>query len=248
MKTIIWYGLRRNGNHGIINLILKSCVNYVHINDVKLSYSEYLKFRDVDNNQNIISDNIYVGFKNIDVIVISMEDKKIKFNEIKRFSNIENLYKCILIRNPYNFLASIIKTLPGDPPLKHEKNVKFVQEYIKLWKLYAETFLDESEDFIYILYDKFYTDLEYRKHILNLLNIDYEIVKEYLDDKPGYAYSSWNENEVDFNRFLYYKNDPYFDNYVFKDKKIFYFWKSIVKRNNLEMSKELLECINGIKN
>ena len=44
MKIIIQFGLKRSGNHGISNLILKSNNNFVHLNDLNdLDYNKFKK-------------------------------------------------------------------------------------------------------------------------------------------------------------------------------------------------------------
>ena len=47
MKTIILYGLRRSGNHFLISTILQQFSNYVHMNNMNLSYNNYIKYRNI---------------------------------------------------------------------------------------------------------------------------------------------------------------------------------------------------------
>jgi hypothetical protein len=47
MKTIIVYGLRRSGNHFLISSILQQFTNYVHLNDINISFNEYIKYKNI---------------------------------------------------------------------------------------------------------------------------------------------------------------------------------------------------------
>jgi len=41
MIIILFFGIRRSGNHFVISQIINNFKNIVHMNDVKLSYEEY---------------------------------------------------------------------------------------------------------------------------------------------------------------------------------------------------------------
>ena len=92
MKTILLFGLRRSGNHFIISTILQQFDLSVHINDVNLSYDKYSEFKNI----NITSKraNNYIGFKNADCVIISMENKIIDFKEYQKLISIlKNYFK-----------------------------------------------------------------------------------------------------------------------------------------------------------
>ena len=129
MKTILFFGLRRSGNHGIIGLILSKYKNSIHINDVKLSYRKYCFFKNIPKYDNIGTHNHYVGFNGVDCIVISMENEIKSFIELQKFKNIPNLNIILLLRNPYNNLSSVWKI--------YEKDIKQTILIKNLWIKYA---------------------------------------------------------------------------------------------------------------
>ena len=77
MKTIIIYGLRRSGNHYLISTILQQFTNYVHINDTILSYEKYNTYKEIEKTVNQI-DNDWTGFKDVECVIISIENQLIK--------------------------------------------------------------------------------------------------------------------------------------------------------------------------
>jgi hypothetical protein len=85
MKTIILYGLRRSGNHFLISTLLQQFSNYVHINDLSsLSYDNYIKWKNIEKTKECI-DNVWTGFKDVECVVISLENKTINNNELDNF-------------------------------------------------------------------------------------------------------------------------------------------------------------------
>ena len=78
MKIIIWYGLRRSGNHGLLQLLMNSLTfKYFFHNNVELSHAKIL--------QNI--ENEILCYRDIQYLLVSIENKLINFEEIKKFKN-----------------------------------------------------------------------------------------------------------------------------------------------------------------
>ena len=101
MKTIIIHGLRKSGNHFLIPIILQQFLNYVHINNSDtLSYDKYIKWKNIVKTKNRI-DHEWTGFKDVECVVISLENKR-----IDNFRKIDNCYFFILLRSPYCHFSS----------------------------------------------------------------------------------------------------------------------------------------------
>lgn len=233
-KIVFFYGLRRSGNHGILNLIIKEYPNYVHINDTILSFDKY------ENNKNIDitlrnSDNKYVGFKECDLLIISMENQIPDFNEINKFNEIEDIHIFILLRNPVNNLESAW-TIYNDK--------KKVNEIRDLWITYSKIFINDCKDYNdsnkkinYIIYEKFYNNEQYRIDIFQNLNIKYNDVKKFLNESPGHAKSSFKNDKKNYgkNKSIDLKIKLYNDNANFKKlitNELKENWKIIVKKFN----------------
>jgi len=156
MKTIILFGLRRSGNHFVISTILQQYSNYVHINDTILSLDKFIQYGKIKANRKRV-DSKWTGFKGVECVVISMENKMINFEEIKKFNKIPDCYLVILLRCPYDHLSSVWKV--------YNKNENETIKIIKLWKMYSRIFYGNN-NFIKILYDKYSSNKKYLIDIL----------------------------------------------------------------------------------
>ena len=195
MKIVILFGLKRSGNHYLLSNIIQNYDNHVHLNDTDLSYSKFNSFRDIEVTNRRI-DRKYTGFKGVDCVILSCEDK-INFGEVTKFltnkSEEDEVYPILLIRNPYNNMSSLKKKFP---------NMKVMQSKIRLWQIYAKFFIsDESNEFIKIVYDHFCTDPKYFKDKLDKLNINVDNIDKSVE--INYQQSSF-QNESQSRR--YYGN------------------------------------------
>ena len=201
MIIILFFGIRRSGNHFVISQIINNFKNIVHMNDVELSYTEYNIYKNIEITQPSI-DLKYTGFKNAECVIISMENKIIDFNELQKFNSEKNVYSIILLRNPYNMAASSWK--------RYNKNIHCTKEMIDLWILYANIFI-ENNNLFKILYDEFNVNENYAYNILNI------IIKNPIIDKNikiTHQFSSFNDNNSqnsygNIEDCIYY-NDPDF--------------------------------------
>lgn len=234
-KIIIFYGLKRSGNHGILNLFTKGYPNYVHINNTYLSFNEYEKNKNLDITLRNV-DCRYTGFKNSDLLIISMENKIPDLNAINEFKQMEedlNVY--ILIRNPINNLESAYNIYDD------KSNVREIQE---LWIKYSNIFIHNPNDYDvqlnYLIYEKFYNDEQYRIDIFNKLKINYNDIKIFLNDSPGYAESSFKSddtkkyskhNSIEL-KIKLYSNDVEFKKLI--TNEIEENWKIIINKFNLD--------------
>lgn len=202
MVLIIFNGIKRSGNHGIINLMIKSNPNSVHINDVEYDLEKINKYKNIAITDRVV-DRKYTGFKDSFLTIISIEDNFTK----------SSLGKTVyLVRNPYNNLASLYCTTG--------KSFEKMIYYKKLWKSMVNYIKDNNK--YYILYDKFYRNEDYRKNVFKKLGIRYD--PQYLCDKPGWAKSSFPQKitswDNEFNRYLIYENDPLFREIVLDDREL----------------------------
>ena len=221
MKTIIIYGLRRSGNHYLISTILQQFTNYVHINDTILSYEKYNTYKEIEKTVNQI-DNDWTGFKDVDCVIISIENQLINNYELQLFNHIYDIHIMMLIRCPYSHFSSVWKV--------YNKDKTMLTYLIKLWKLYAEEFNNpESKNIIKVVYDEYVVNDRYIINTLQKLGINNININN--DIEIPYQKSSFKTNEKQ--RQVYrtinncnYKNDINFIKLV-KDKDIATMWKSI---------------------
>ena len=84
MKVFIQIGIKRSGNHGILNLIKKSGIkNYIHMNDIHhFTYENYKYFSEKEPEYKPVNDHTWTGFKGVDMVIISLENKCIPENVI----------------------------------------------------------------------------------------------------------------------------------------------------------------------
>ena len=221
MKTIIIYGLRRSGNHYLISTILQQFTNYVHINDTILSYEKYNTYKEIEKTVSQI-DNDWTGFKDVDCVIISIENQLINKYELRLFNNIYDIHIMMLIRCPYSHFSSVWKV--------YNKDKTMLTYLIKLWKLYAEEFNNpESKNIIKVVYDEYVVNDRYIINTLQKLGINNININN--DIEIPYQKSSFKTNEKQ--RQVYrtinncnYKTDINFIKLV-KNKDIATMWKLI---------------------
>jgi hypothetical protein len=189
MKTIILYGLRRSGNHFLISNILQHFDSAVHINNCQeFSFNNYQKFKSINITAHR-SDRKFIGFKNAECVLISMENKIIDQNELDKFKNIDDCHVMLLLRNPYNNLASAWR----EYILNSKPNRIKPEEFYKIhssWIDYANKYLEGS--MINVIYDSFVESEEYRKRIIISLGI---LMRNHnLNQKIKWQCSSYSDN------------------------------------------------------
>jgi hypothetical protein len=225
MITILLFGIRRSGNHFLISILLQLYSKCVHLNNVKLSYTDYKKYKEIPITANSI-DIKYTGFKNADCVILSMENKYINHDELQKFQNIENLHTILLLRNPYNNLSSIWKI--------YDKKPGKIKEARELWINYANLFLNNNVKMIKVLYDELCENEEYRDDIIRQINPNFE---SYTTEKQ-IRYSNSSYQGKDDKRKVYgfledcvFKNDKRFCGF-FTNTQINELWKKIIDKIN----------------
>jgi hypothetical protein len=181
MKTIIFFGIIRSGNHGLINAILDGYKNPIHINNVVLNYETYKKHSQIQIDKKR-SDINYIGFKGCDCVILSIENISIDNKQIDLFlKNVDDVKISVLIRNPYNCISSVYKC---------HKNEAFVRYVVKQWVEYCNIVLHPPAHIHPLIYDKVFTDNgnynEFMTHV-GIRDVSDEVKTSY----TKWGYSSW---------------------------------------------------------
>lgn len=153
MKTVILYGLRRSGNHYLISLVLNQFKNYVHINDCNLNFETYQKYRRIKKTADR-SDKVYVGFKGVDCVVLSVENKKINWEEVRKFKGPKDVHVLVLLRHPVGNFCSMWRVFSKTGPIS-DRGGRVLTHCGDLWRQYARaiTAKRRSYPFIPVLYE-----------------------------------------------------------------------------------------------
>jgi hypothetical protein len=100
-----------------------------------------------------------------------------------------------------------------------------------LWKIYANYFINNNLNFIYVLYDELSTNDNYIKNILHKLNI--EIININKNKQIPWQESSYLEIKNKQNVYKTLENCVYKDDkdflQILNDKEIFILWEIILK-------------------
>ncbi|MDY6783746.1 MAG: hypothetical protein SW833_14600 [Cyanobacteriota bacterium] len=186
-KEIRVVGLRRTGNHALLNWIKEQEKGEVwHLNNVQSQENPYrYKYNNLSeffpNNKWSID-----RFKNQakgnltpkDCLIYNYEDYALSDVFSEKFEEKHDLYlgktktryDVLVIRDPFNLLASRLKN--NYMPTK-DKN----KNCIDLWIDYAKEYLGETQYLRYnkvcVNYNQWTTDIEYRKQIAQQLNLEF---------------------------------------------------------------------------
>ena len=176
-------GIRRSGNHAIIEWILHHYSGFsVHYNDIK--------------NLSSPLDAYYILYKwklGNPAITFSFEDISIKdfLNNAGLFLNAERKFNILIMRDPYNLFASRYnwQTEQGH---RFRTSLKYRRKIIALWKNHAERYLtwsDESSLNIPINYNRWCLDMDYQKTLLKSLDVPITKVNQ-IYQIPNFGYGS----------------------------------------------------------
>ena len=177
-KEIRVSGLRRSGNHAIINWIVQQHNNeYIFINNVQ-PYQDPFDFT----KQKKRNTSLFVySYEDVPVSYIYnpkyMNDKKCRYDIIH-----QDIYNVLIIRNPLNLFASRLKSdkIGVGSKIYNDKD---------LWIMYAQEYLGFTNfinsDKILINYDKWFIDVKYRKIIANQLGLKF--TDKGMDDVPQFG-------------------------------------------------------------
>lgn len=234
MKTIIFFGIIRSGNHGLLNTIIKSHKNPIHINNAQLDYKSYIEHSEIEIKDKR-SDGKYIGFKGSDCVIISIENRQLNMKEIELFlANVDDVRISILIRNPYNCLSSVSKVYvrentPSNLKLNVWRNIS--TDWIK----YCEIILDPPPYIYPIIYDKVFSDETNYNEFLRFMGITSKVSKEVKNATQNWGESSWRRQE-DQRRMggtledCLYAKDEEFVSFVKSKPEIENLWNNVLKK------------------
>lgn len=234
MKTAFFvFGIKRSGNHAIINWLYKMIPNYVHLNNLNPKFLTHAHY-----NANLVTDaskvtvnykdNAWLPFTQNHTLLISFEDHDIKqVNEkVIDFCN-----KCklepttiMIIRDPKNMLASLFKI---------KKRFDILPNFKNIWMKYADEYLHRSCIQHFIVYDKWFTNVEYRKKIATDMKLEFDdsnhnkIFKHGVSSFDGYRYQNDTTKMDVLNRADFFKDNKQFDTLI-SDPKMLSLWTQIM--------------------
>lgn len=179
-KEVRIFGLRRSGNHGIINWIVRqSSGRVVFLNNAKINMNPF-RSRYIDFKEPHIRREAWGNLSKKDLLIISYEDYSLSNLYQKRYQNkvletglSKNIFNVIILRDPFNMYASRLK---GESvgKISFHKKAKYA---LDLWLAYAKEYVGEtsylSSRKITISYNQWCTDIKYRKQIADELKLDF---------------------------------------------------------------------------
>jgi len=230
-KEVRVVGLRRSGNHGIINWIKKQHSGEVwHLNNIptdghpyRFLYSHYPKEH--------LRREAKGNFVNKDCLIYSCEDYPLEKIVGSRLETKHDLYlgktleryDLLILRDPFNLFASRIK--------KNYLDVKDDARTIAdIWISYAREYLGETDYLknrkINVNYNRWATEVDYRKQIASQLKVEFSDagVNEVKTEGGGSSFDGTNFSgqaiQMDvLNRWKSCSNDPSYKR-LFKNREV----------------------------
>ncbi|MEQ8465416.1 hypothetical protein [Coleofasciculus sp. E1-EBD-02] len=177
-KEIRVVGLKRSGNHAIINWIRKQHHGEVwHLNKIPVKRNPY-RFLYEHYPKETLKQEAKGNFTKKDCLIYSYEDHALEQITDKEFDKKSELYlgesaikyDVIILRDPFNMLASRFK--------KGYMKVKCPDRtLVELWISYAQELLEETQllknNKIVINYNQWFIDVDYRQQLAKQLNIKF---------------------------------------------------------------------------
>jgi len=210
MNKIINFGMMRGGQHAYIlwiinNQLDNSVLYYNNIRDItnlddRLISKSDIRIKDISSKLvNNFSDNHRIE-------IYSFESHLLNYDKIKKIEieldSTKNYYS-VIIRNPYNNFASLLKYIENGGDSKY---IKFLvdneDEFINIW-LSLAYFIFKNKC-VSILFEKFISDKNYRLKISKLLNL--QITNNTLLQSNFGGGSSFNNKNYNERYIIYKKN------------------------------------------
>ena len=177
-KEIRVIGLRRSGNHAIINWIRKQHTGEVwHLNNIVVSENPYRLLYETYLRDHLRREALG-DFVKKDCLIYSYEDYSLEQILDREFEKKHDLYlgksstryDLLILRDPFNLLASRLKKdyleVKGDN-----------QTVISLWIAYAKEYLGETNFLINnkvcVNYNQWFVDVNYRQQLAEQLNCQF---------------------------------------------------------------------------
>lgn len=184
-KEIRVIGLRRTGNHALINWIAQQqngvvwCLNNLPVDENPYRHRyEYPEKSDPLWQVERLLPEAQGHFTAKDCLIYSYEDYPLESIVSKKYEKKHDMYvgkslkryDLLIIRDPFNLIASRLKS--GKIDVKTE-----TKDMVDLWIDYAKEFLGETEYLnqskICLNYNEWFQNVEYRKEIANQLELEF---------------------------------------------------------------------------
>jgi len=200
-KVYISISSQRSGQHLIIRWLCENISDVVHFNHCYFYRKNMFYHLTPINGRRVIyrdgkiDDNLWPGREKLDCdhirklsfpnMLFSMEDVALSNNFVKRIVNIrENIHPVVILRDPYNWLASTMKK-DGDSQQLLEKKKRFYIQYL-------EQALGENDylkkNVTTINYNKFLIGPAYRESLCDEMNLYLsQRAEESLQDVPTFG-------------------------------------------------------------
>jgi len=209
-KNIFVLGIRRSGNHAIASWVRPqlnhNVIRYfndhyyntlsfdINTSSKRVYQYKYIgnKMKVIDNEKIDINKTIYnfFGLENQSLSLFNENYDKWKKNINIKIETDENLNckffdndnkQIVIIRNPWNNMASEIQWYYNGRNYNVPQN-----KLIELWNEYYDYFINKKDDkFVFIIYDKWFIDEEYRKSISEKIGLSFSDENLNLIEKTG---------------------------------------------------------------
>lgn len=198
-KEIRVVGLKRSGNHAIINWIRKAHYGEVwHLNNIPTERNPY-RFLYEHYPKEKLRLEATGNFVKKDCLIYSYEDYEIDKITSQRFESKHDIYlgksatryDVLILRDPFNMIASRIQK----DMMKVRNRSKTI---VEIWISYAQEYLHEKQymkhNKVVINYNKWFTDINYRKQIALELNFEFDDrgINEVMEEGGGSSFDGLN--------------------------------------------------------
>jgi hypothetical protein len=189
MNNIIIFGNARSGNHAISYWLTPQfqdgvrCFNNYRYFRWKDEENLYRHTEHVDDG---VKNNLF-GVQNINLSVFEREREE-WINKFKY--DLTDLKVVALLRNPWNLIASHVQWKWRQPLYQRKSGA------INRWNEYYGIYLENANDYVFVIYDKWFQDIEYRKEISKKLGLEFSDENLNLVSGEGNG-SSFNKREYD---------------------------------------------------
>ena len=246
-KEIRVIGMKRTGNHAIINWIFSQLEETkCFLNYVAPSKNPFITFHKTGTATEFPQEDFYKKF-NIKAeqlgffskkkaLIYSYEDDFLQDIYSKHFEKHHNRWvgkskerhEILILRDPFNLFASRLKLeelLDNVIPLRNDTGRDTV---ISLWKQYAKELLNETnfinKNKITVNYNSWVIDVKYRQQLAEHLNLEFSDIKakEVIPIGGGSSFDKDQTNATNmklFERWKHFQNDKYFRE-LFEDKEL----------------------------
>lgn len=184
-RTFVTLSLKRSGQHAVINWLCTQARDIVHFNHcnferrnacywITASTNRVVQYKGSEKFDNGVQqrDDLIQLLSRIDnykQLLYSFEDFDVEHKQLRKYILKESPTVVIIIRDPYNWLASTLKRKDCD----YEQLVKKKRVLIKHLEYALHLKKYPGYPLIFINYNKWVTDQEYRKEICRLLAIPF---------------------------------------------------------------------------